>query len=584
MQRLSWVKALLGCLMTMTLMAQPWCMAVGTSDERRQPKEPPVPKPVKPKIETPEPKIEEDERVLVKALDGVRFISDPNDVDKQDPVLLGIEIIKVPLLDNDAFRSTIKPFLGKPISLAAIKKMAITVIKYFRTKGRPFVDVSIPEQDITGGVVQLLVQEASLGTVRVEGAKYWKKERYLKAIRGASEADGGINEKRLIRDLNYFNSNAFRRVKPIFKPGKEAGTTDLVLKADERFPLRVYAGYEDTGTKSSGLDRVIAGFNWGNAFFQDHEIGYQYSTDIDVDRFQGHSGYWRIPLPNRHKLSFSGGWSKTEATITDELFNPAINWQAGMRYSIPLTPFGDYEHALDLGFDFKQTNSNLEFGGTDIFSSKVDTAKWGLMYNGRLSDPYGTFDFTVSGFFSPGHLTTLMRSEDYSQARIGTDPQYGYGHLRLERIWHLPAEVTLVNRMIGQIATSRLQSTEQLLLGGQNSVRGYDDRLTAHDEGVQVNVELRSPDFMVGRIGEGDRFENRLQFLVFYDFGWGHNKGRFRNEKKNVYLDSFGAGVRYRMGTHVNVRFDYGRLMQSLPGGLVGGDHGRIHLGVVVSF
>ena len=159
-----------------------------------------------------------------------------------------------------------------------------------------------------------------------------------------------------------------------------------------------------------------------------------------------------------------------------------------------------------------------------------------------------------------------------------------YGHLRLERIWYLPAEVTLVNRVVGQIATSRLQSTEQLLLGGQGSVRGYDDRLTAHDEGLQVNVELRSPDFMIGRIGEGDRFENRLQFLVFYDFGWGHNKGRFRSEKKNVYLDSFGTGVRYRMGTHVNVRFDYGRLMQSLPGGLVGSDHGRIHLGVLVSF
>ncbi len=551
-------------------------------DERRKPQEPVAPKPKVPEISPKEPKIKADDRILVKALDGVRFLADPKDVVKQDLDLLGIEIVNVPLLDSDAFREKIKPFLGKPVSLASIKRLAYVAIKYFHENNRPFVDVSVPEQDITGGVIQLLVTEARLGEIRVEGHKYYSSKRYKKAIH--LETDGTIDEKRLIRDLNYFNKNAFRQIKPFFLSGKKPGTTDLVLKAQERFPVRFYTGYEDTGSQTTGLDRLLVGFNWGDGFYQDHEIGYQYSTDIEFERLQSHSGYWRIPLPNRHKLAITAGYSKTQAHITDVLFNPAVNWQVGLRYQMPLKDLGEYSHQLDMGFDFKQSQNNLEFGGLRVFDSEVDTAQFALQYAGSHFDPLGSTRFSLSGIFSPGHLTTNQRTEDYTRERAGTDPQYGYGRMDLERTWKLPKGITLWNHVYGQVATNRLQSTEQLLLGGFNSVRGYDDRLTATDEGVQVNVELRSPDFMLGRIGGDDRFENRLQFIAFYDFGWGHNKGRFAGEENNIYLDSIGGGLRYRMGTHISARFDYGHLLQSLKGGLVGSDHGRIHLSVVVSF
>lgn len=564
--------------------AQLLCVCTwSVEDERRTPKEVTPPKDeTPPKVPEQEPKIKDDDKVLVKSLDGVRFISDPKDVVAQDLILFGVEVKNVPILDDESFRKKISPFLGKPISLSSIKKIAREVMLFCRSKGRPFVDISIPEQDITGGVVQLLVMEAQLGEIRVEGNKYWNAKVFRKAV--MLKPGTSISERNLIEDLNYFNQNAFRRVKPIFKPGKKPGSTDLVLKAEERFPIRFYGGYEDTGSQDTGIDRFVTGFNWGNAFFLDHELGYGYATDIDREQLQSHSAYWRIPLPNGHRLSVQGGWSKSEAKINRDLINPGVNWQVGLRYGARLPTVGPYRHEGQVGLDFKQSSDEIRFQGKKTSGTVFDIAQFALQYSGGLSDRWGGVDFGLSGFFSPGHLTTRNTSNEFTNARIGTDPQYIYGNLRLQRIWNLPKEVTIVNRIVGQVSTSRLQDTEQLLLGGYNSVRGYDDRLVASDEGLQLNVELRSPDFMLGRIYGDDRYESRLQFLAFYDFGWAYNKDKFPNEEKRTYLESVGGGVRYRMGTHVNVRFDYGHQLRILDGGIGGGDHGRIHLGVLVSF
>ncbi len=555
----------------------------GVADERRAPNEPTTPKPSKPVTDEAVPdKGKDDERILVDVLDGVRFVTAAKDIVTQDLDLLGLDLKAVPSLDSPAFRKKIVAFLGQPVSLASIRKMAQVTIERCQETGRPFVNVTIPEQDITSGVIHILVTESRLGEIRVEGNKYWARERYLKAFHAREE--GLIDEERLLGDLNRFNANAFRRVKPIFTAGKEPDTTDLILRAEERFPVRFYTGYEDTGTQSTGLDRLMAGFNWGDGFFKDHEIGYQYATDIDIDRLQSHSGYWRIPLPDRHQLAFSGGYSETRATLTDELVSPAVNWQASMRYSIPLKEFETWHHQLDLGFDFKQTESNLEFGGQQVFSSSVDTAQFALGYGGGASDRWGSTDYSLTGVFSPGQLTPHQQIRDYTSARAGTDPRYVYGRWALERNWNLPKGCSISNRLSGQVAANRLQSTEQMLLGGVNSVRGYDDRLVAGDEGVQINVEFRSPDFELGRLGGSDRFDNHLQFLLFYDYGWGRNKGSFAGEVKNQYLNSVGAGARYRLGTHVDLGFHYGRALNALKGGVMGSDHGRIHLGVVVSF
>ncbi|MCZ7647797.1 MAG: hypothetical protein M5U26_21495 [Planctomycetota bacterium] len=557
-------------------------------DERQKPKEPEVPKPAPPEIPPPEEEEKPDEtkkldenKVLVEALNGVRFVSKAEDVLKETD-LKGVEIAGVDMLDHDDFREEIKEVLGEPITLKFIRDLARKAVLYYRAHDRPFVKISVPEQDITTGVVQYLVVESKIGKVTIEGDRFWRTKQYADAVN--LKPGDEISEKQLIEDLNYFNENAFRSVKPVFKPGAEPNTTDLVLQAEERFPVRFYGGYEDTGTQTTGLDRWLVGFNWANGFMHEHEIGYQFSADIEARRLLSHSGYWRIPLPHRHKLQLSGGYSTIQAPINEDLNNTGFNFQLSLRYIAPLPRLGKYRHEAQLGFDFKQTDNNLEFGGQEVFSSLVDVLQAALQYNGNYPDDWGRTNFTLNAYYSPGHLSDLNTSRVYGQARAATDPQYAYSLLALERTWSLPKEITFVNRLKGQVSSARLQSTEQLLVGGFASVRGYDDRLIAGDEGFEVSTELRSPNFSLGLINGDPQYDNRIQFVAFWEFARTYNFANVFGERKHTDIESVGGGVRYRLGSHLSVHFDYGRQLRRIDGNVEGGDRGRIHLGVVVSY
>jgi hypothetical protein len=50
--------------------------------------------------------------------------------------------------------------LGKAITPELLTEIKQTIIRYFRAHGRPVVTVTIPEQDITDGVVEVIVVEA----------------------------------------------------------------------------------------------------------------------------------------------------------------------------------------------------------------------------------------------------------------------------------------------------------------------------------------------------------------------------------------------------------------------------------------
>lgn len=557
--------------------------AVGVEDERRKPLEPELPKP-KPPVAIPEskPAIADDTKVLVEKLVGVRFIGKTDDVQKQGATT-GVEVVGVGLLNTDAFKKRIEPFIGQPISLKAIKEIARAAILYCREQDRPFVNVSIPEQDITKGVLQILVVEGKVGKIEVEGNKWFRTNQFLSQI--GLKPGGSISEKMIIRDIDYLNQNSFRQVRPVFKPGAEPGTTELTLKVDDRFPVRFYVGYEDTGTQLTGIDRLITGFNWQNGFQAGHEIGYQFASDIHFEKLISHSGYWRIPLPNRDKLSLTWGISKTAAPINLDLSNSGLSWQSGLRYIKALPQVRSLRHEMQAGFDLKQTNNNLEFGGTEVFASEIRVAQLVLSYHGNAIDRWGNTAFGLTGFFSPGHSTAFQTDKAYKTARERSDPRYNYEIVNFERTWKLPKGITLVNQLNGQISDERLQSSEQLLLGGVGTVRGYDDRLISCDEGLSASVELRSPFLLLGKIGKDDRFESRMQFAIFWDYGLAYNIAHASNERKFTDLESVGGGVRFRLGTYLNLRFDYGhKLMKLAPHLDNGNDPGRIHLSVVGSF
>jgi len=532
--------------------------------------------------ELPERDIEiaDDKTVLVESLLGVRFVRTPQEV-ITEAAQPGIEVKDIQLLDNDEFRKIIKPYLGKPVTMRSISKMVRDTILYYRSKDRPVVDVFVPEQEITKGIVQLMVIEARVGEVKVDGLKWFSND----LIRGHVRLQPGdvIRASELLKDINYINANPFRFARPVLQPGKEFGTTDLVIDSKDRFPMRFYAGYEDTGSRATGLERFFAGINMGNVFGRGHEIGYQYTTNRHFHDFDIHSAYWRIPLANRDTLAFYGSYADYHTGHSGDGLG-SVNWTASVRYITLLPSRHNLRHGLEFGMDFKRSDNDLAESGSTVYDDYIDVAQWAFQYGGRSRDRLGDTSYTFNVYWSPcsEFLSSHQSKDKYEAVRAGTDPEYLYGHMSVERQWVLPKGWRLFNRVTAQVSDGRLPPTEQLGMGGYNTVRGFDERDVNSDQGLISTIELRTPKLDLRITDKSLRLPSYLQFLAFCDYGYAKNSGSAAYEQRNEDMLSAGVGLRCRISDNVNLRVDYGHKLKDVRGSDSG--DGRFHIFLMMAY
>jgi hemolysin activation/secretion protein len=449
--------------------------------------------------------------------------------------------------------------------------MVRDIVVYYRENDRPVVDVIVPEQDITTGVVQLIVLEGRLGEIRVEGNE-WFSSRFL-ADQVRMEPGDIFDEGELRDDLRWVNNNPFRDVNFIYTPGKERGTADLVLQTEDRFPVRFFAGYEDSGNDLTDDSRYFAGFNWGDALLLDHQMNYQYTTNPDGKKLRAHSGSYIMPLPWRHTWTFFGSYVETKADVPAPFNLEGVSWQASTRYAVPLRDIGPYRHEWTGGFDFKQTNNNLEFGGIAVVNTPTEICQWVVGYDASMQDAWGGTTAGIQSFISPGGWTEKNRTANFQTLRAFANDEYVYTVASLDRVTRLPEDFTLGTRFKYQFANANLLPSEQFGLGGYQTVRGYDEREANGDGGYLVSLEVRTPPVS---ISDGT-IPDQLQFLAFWDYGCTFNRTLLPGEDPN----SVGPGVRYVITPYFSFRFDYGfQLYQA-----VAGRHGsRGHIGAVLSY
>jgi hemolysin activation/secretion protein len=523
------------------------------------------------------------DRVLVSVLRGLTFLANPAALQPQGITTEGVQIAGIAMLETAEYRAIATPYLGRPLSLSALSRLIRETVLYFRKHGRPVVDVLVPEQNISTGSVQLLVVEGRVGVVRTEGNKWFTAEQISSSVRARP---GEIIEGApLLADLTWINQNPFRQVDLVYARGTHQGETDLVLRTLDRFPLRVYTGYEDSGNALTGFDRVIGGFNWADAFGRDEHLNYQLSASPDFKKMVAHSASYMIPLQaHRHTLTFFGSYAKSEPDLAGGLFTlTGRTWQIGTRYRVPFVMQDAWTRAFTAGVDFKRSNNNLSFGGTQVFAQENDVAQAILAFSASRPDRHGMSSGELTVALSPGGLTPGNRTTAYRAARSLARPGYTYARLELERLTTLPERFSWITRATAQLASANLLGSEQLGLGGASNLRGYEEREANGDDGLVLVNELHGPPLRRASTFGHAKAENQLDPLVFFDCGEVSSHARLPGEPKRLTLASFGVGFRYNLGGHFNLRADYGwQLKDSKVSD--GRRHQRGHISAVLSY
>ncbi|HEX4054950.1 MAG TPA: ShlB/FhaC/HecB family hemolysin secretion/activation protein [Tepidisphaeraceae bacterium] len=567
MSKQIFVAAIMALLLARTASAQ--------DAQRLAPKVPPAnpPAQLRPPAATTQP---QGSQLVVEHLQGLVFLDSPEKVHESSDVR-GIDVSGASLLSSPKFTAGVSGYLGKPLTLAKLNEICQFVVAYCRGIDRPVVDAIVPQQDVTTGTVQIVVLQGHIGKIIAEGNKFFPSKMLISAVRAKSGDE--ISQNQLLNDVDWLNRNPFRRTDVVLQRGSEFGQTDVVLDTEDHFPLRLYTGYENTGTVATGEDRWMAGLNWGEAFGLDDQFNYQYTMGDNTERFQAHSASYVAPLPWRDVLTIFGNWSTSDVQTDPNIFQTGQSWQISARYEIPLPRMCGITQSIQFGGDFKRSNTNADFGGFSVYSSYVNVVQFMLGYNAAETDSRGSGDLSLAGYFSPGYIGSQDDRADYDNARVGADPQYAYGLLTTDRTTNLPANFSWLVRFQGQLATGPLLGSEQLGVGGIDSVRGYFEREGNGDDGLILSNELHTPPMSFLKIAGR---KDQLYFLAFLDYGVAYMRdaqpGQFSQEN---FLGA-GPGVSYHLGPWLSVDYAYGwRLANGDP---TVHASGRNHLRILASF
>jgi hemolysin activation/secretion protein len=554
--------------------------------DRVAPQQPAKPAPSTPPAPPAQAATPRGDAVIVPQLKGLSFVTKR---DANAHPAAGIDFDGIAMLQQPGLKEELEPYLGKPLTFDQIGKITDAVVGFYRAHNRPLVNVVVPEQDVQSGVLQVVVVEYKVGEVKVEGNQYFSSEAISAPI--TYKSGDTVDSEEIANELDVVNANPFRHVDLIYKPGAQPDTTDLVLQTQDRFPLRVYAGYDNNGEPVVGRDRWNVGFNWGNAFNLDEMLSYQFTTSSDFftgrsapagepsgTSYMAHSLSWSAPLPWNDRLSIFGDYEQTVPHLGNNFGLTGKSGQASLRYSIALPRTREFTQGIEIGYDFKTTNNNLDFGGTMISRNAVEIDQFPIGYSANLVDPSGSTGLTATLFWSPGGLTdnntdAALQPAPGQSGRQGAKADYIYVRGEIDRLTRLPSDMTWAVRLLGQTSNRNLLDTEQLSVGGADLLRGYDPNTINGDEGVVLSNELRSPMFHV--LPDGP-YQDQAQVLAFWDYASVRAHQEFAGDLKGEDASSAGVGLRYDVATYLTVKFDYGWQLRRLPGEASKGQYGFV--------
>lgn len=491
------------------------------------------------------------------------------------------------LLGAPEVERLVAPMAGTGRAYGDIQRAVDALQQAYARAGYTTVRVSVPEQELRGGVVRLHVSQAAIGTVTVTGNEHFSADNIRASL--PQLQPGRVPDLRAISgSVQLANDSPAKQVGVSLADGAAPGTIDAKVSVADNNPLRVIATLDNTGTPASGRWRTGIALQHANLFDRDQVGTLAYTTSPDSPsgmRLELYSLGYRIPLYGMgDSIDLVYGKSSANSPASSPTLGGVLGFTGkgdiyGVRWNHFLGRSGEHSARLVLGIDRKRIDSRCDIGGETVsiapptppISSCVPytTAPLSLSYIGQRESVGETLGYSlgISRNLASGTRYTNLdgRTDRYSYLTAGNrDTRDGFVVLRGGVSWFKALAGGLEDWQVrlngsAQYAHAPLVASEQFGLTGQSAVRGFQERAVAADSGAIVNAELYTPE-LAGRAG----LPGQLRALVFYDAGYGANNRAgdtaATGVAHHVNVSSMGVGARYAWRRDFNLRLDVARV------------------------
>jgi len=464
------------------------------------------------------------------------------------------------LLPPGTVSVTVMPFTGPKSSFETIQLALEALEKAYLKAGYGSVKIEVPEQDIQDGVVKLIVVEARLERIVVEGAKHHDDANVLASL-PALRTGEVVNIDALQRNLNLANESFSKNTAVTFRQSESTGQTDAIVRVADDRPLRFIASLDNSGNTSTGRYRLGFSLLHANLFNRDHTLSAQaLSSPTHISKVAILGVGYRVPLyALGDSVDFTLGYSNVDSGRI-ELFSVSGNGLIlGARYNRQLASTGGWDHKLSFGIDRRNYgNSVVPAAGGPSLVPSLRVTPLSLGYSGNLRSPQRDIGASLT---LTHNLPVNSRGDSaaFNQpgGRAGANAAFTTLKASAQITERLSPDWSLRGAVSAQYTNDLLISAEQFGVGGADSVRGFAEREVAADKGLRTGVEVWGPD-MGPRTGVNGL---RLQPIAFLDAAW----VRFNVAPGTIVsqdIASLGLGLRGSWQRGASFKLDYGYVVK----------------------
>ncbi|MFC3226482.1 ShlB/FhaC/HecB family hemolysin secretion/activation protein [Marinibaculum pumilum] len=517
------------------------------------------------------------------------------------PPAPGITVVDVDGVAEADLKAALGRFLGQPLSLRLIEEIKAAVVAVYRRSGRPFVSVTPPEQDISSGILRLQVLPFRAGEVVVRTGPRTAAGEGVPQLRPADPELAGdlrvtpgtlIEAPQVMEDLDWLNRYPFRQVNGVFEPGSQPGISDLNLEVSRYRPWLGYAGWSNSGTRSTGIDRYFVGFNAGFEPLQDLTIAYQLTIDSGVlrrpsslalsdgnwPRYASHAARFTFTPFARQALEVAPNFVATRQTIEagtfafeTTAFELPVRYISALSNLVPaLAGWGD----AYIGVAPKWETRSTLFSGVEVARGSAAVFDMSIGWSGVLRG-LGDTAIDLQLVHNPGGIVGGNTTEDWYLYSNGVVDQARYTYLAgtMNRTTPLPVLPGLALRttLIGQFAGQALPDIEQLAPGGVYAARGYTLSDGSLDTGLILRDTLQLPGgpvFGAAASDAGLAIDDRFSPYLFLDMasGYAFDGGPAdRSGRNRTNMAGVGGGFDYSLGQFLHAGASVGLALSDAP-------------------
>lgn len=462
------------------------------------------------------------------------------------------------VVSEKAFSEYAYSFEDRKTTFAELKQFAKIVTDHYRSLGYVTSRAYLAPQTVQDQTVTIRVIEGKIGNIFVEGNKHFRQDVYRDSIR--------LRPDRIFRfgdledSLYFLNQHPDRKAKAYLIAGADPGTSDIILKAQDKRPFHGSYEFSNRGTKLTHLSHHTANFKHGNFMGLGHDFNASF-TGAEEGAFSAGSFQYAVPF-RQNGTTFDLSGSFADSLLVKHLKRLEIEGESwtlvpGVTQNLIRKPSLQFD--LSAALEVKDSETLVDDRRSAFDRMRVLRFGPRVAFQNRSGRTTASYDVHWG---IPGLLGGLD-AVDPRASRRDSGNEFTYYTANVSHVRRVWREALMVLRANAQWTDDNLTSLEQFRAGGAYSVRGYPESEALGEKGYGFSAELGAPLWFIPKKATipktKTKWRKALRLVGFLDGAKTFSNTRLTDTSvKDKFLLSVGYGLRVNLERDLAFQVDVG--------------------------